>query len=151
DLVEEEGAAVRLLEEAAAIGVRVGEGAPLVPEELALEEGARDGPAVHRHEGAPRPAPLFVQRAGDQLLARPALALDEHGRVVAGDLAERGEDLLDGLAPADHAAVAPALAEGLAECPVLPPEALPLLGLLEREQHLVLLEGLAHVVVGARL
>ena len=50
DLVEEQRAAVRLLEEAALARLRAGEGAPLVPEELALDELARDGGAVDLDE-----------------------------------------------------------------------------------------------------
>ena len=42
DLVEEDRAAVRELEGAAAVAVRPGEGAAHVPEELALDELARD-------------------------------------------------------------------------------------------------------------
>jgi len=42
DLVEEEGAAVGLLEQAALLALRSGEGASLVAEELALDELARE-------------------------------------------------------------------------------------------------------------
>ena len=50
DLVEEERAAVGLLEEAALPRLRAGERAALVAEELALDELARDGRAVHLDE-----------------------------------------------------------------------------------------------------
>ena len=56
DLVEEERPAVRLLEEAAALLLRAGEGAPLVAEELTLDELARDGRAVDLHERVRRRA-----------------------------------------------------------------------------------------------
>ena len=53
DLVEEEGAAVGLLEAApVAPLVRAGEGALLVAEQLALEERLGQRGAVDRHEGA---------------------------------------------------------------------------------------------------
>ena len=52
DLVEEERAAVRLLEEPALLLLRAGEGAALVAEQLALDELARDRGAVHLHERA---------------------------------------------------------------------------------------------------
>src|SRR5690606_14608997 len=79
DLVEEERAAVRLLEQARLVARRVGERAAPVPEELALEQVLGDGAAVDRDEG-PRPARRpGVERAGDELLADAALAGDERG------------------------------------------------------------------------
>jgi hypothetical protein len=51
DLVEEEGPAVGLLEEAPAGGDGAGEGAPGVAEELALQQRLGDGSAVHRDKG----------------------------------------------------------------------------------------------------
>ena len=56
DLVEEEGAAVGDLEQAALAADRAGEGALLVAEELALDELGRDGRAVHLDELAARRA-----------------------------------------------------------------------------------------------
>ena len=52
DLVEEEGAAVGQLEAAPVLAVRPGEGAPLVAEQLRLEERLRQRGHVHRHERA---------------------------------------------------------------------------------------------------
>ena len=52
-LVEEEGSAVGLLEQARPIAVGAGEGAPGVAEELALEQGVREGRAVDGDEGVP--------------------------------------------------------------------------------------------------
>jgi hypothetical protein len=59
DLVEEDGAAARVLEEAAAIAFGAGERAADVPEELALEERVRDRGAVLDEEWrvAPRATP----------------------------------------------------------------------------------------------
>ncbi len=51
DLVEEQRAAVRLQEEAGARAARVGEGAPRVTEELALEQRLGNRGAVDRDEG----------------------------------------------------------------------------------------------------
>ena len=56
DLVEKERAAVRLLEEPAALEHRAGERAPLVAEQLALDELARDRRAVDLDEGLVRRA-----------------------------------------------------------------------------------------------
>ena len=70
DLVEEQRAAVRLLEEAALLRLGAGERAPLVAEELALDELARDGGAVHLHERAVHARREPVDGARDELLAR---------------------------------------------------------------------------------
>ena len=81
DLVEEERAPVGQLEEADPPGDGAGEGALLVAEELALDQPLGDRGAVDRDQrpgGAPA---VRVDRAGDELLAGPALAGDEHGGV----------------------------------------------------------------------
>ena len=78
DLVEQDGAAVGLAEEALAIAVGAGERAAHVAEELALEEVRRDGAAVDAEE---RPLRARARRCGrprDDLLAGAALAGDEH-------------------------------------------------------------------------
>src|SRR3989442_14467402 len=80
DLVQEQRAACGGLELADAPLDRTREGAALVAEELTLEELVRDGRAVDRHEGSAARG-VVVDGLGDQLLARPGLALDEHGRV----------------------------------------------------------------------
>ena len=69
DLVEEQRAAVRGLEEALAVFVGAGEGALAVAEELGLEQGLGDGTAVHRHEGLPGPRRHLVNGARHQFLA----------------------------------------------------------------------------------
>ena len=56
DLVEEERAAVGLDEHARRVGARVGEGAALVAEQLALEQRVGDGGAVERRRTAARAA-----------------------------------------------------------------------------------------------
>src|SRR5690606_36300990 len=86
DLVEEEGPAVGLLELADVAGVRAGEGAVLVPEELALHELARDRGAVDDDERPALPVRVVVDGAGDELLAGPALALDRDREVAADRL-----------------------------------------------------------------
>ena len=86
DLVEEDCSAVRRLELADLELVGAGEGTALVTEELALQELAWHGGAVDLHE---RPGPAdgaVVDRACDQLLARPGLAGHEYGDIDAGGL-----------------------------------------------------------------
>ncbi len=99
NLVEEERAAVRLLEHAAAGPVGTREGALVVAEELRLEERARDGAAVDRDERAGAPRRAAMDREGDELLAGARLARDEHRGVGGRDLPDELADLV-GLARA---------------------------------------------------
>src|SRR6202012_5153426 len=84
DLVEEQGPAVRLFEEAAASAARVGEGAGFVTEELRLEQRRRQARGVDRHEWTRATRALFVDQARDDVLAGAALAGDEDRRESAG-------------------------------------------------------------------
>ncbi len=88
DLVEEDGAAVGRLELADLELVGPREGAALVPEHLALEELAGHGSAVDLDEGPGPAGRELVDRAGDEVLAGPGLAGDEHGDIDAGRLGE---------------------------------------------------------------
>ena len=83
DLVEEERAPVGLLEESAPRLACVGEGAPLVPEELILEQRLGDGARVQVDEGALPPGTGVVHRAGEDGLAGAGLSLDEDGGQAA--------------------------------------------------------------------
>ena len=89
DLVEEEGAAVALLELADAAAVGAGEGALLVAEQLALQQVLGDGGAVQRQERRLGAGAVLVDGTGDQFLARAALAGDQHGECLVGDSADR--------------------------------------------------------------
>ena len=103
DLVEEERPAVGELEAPRLAGHGARERAALVAEELALDELLRDGRAVDLDERLVLAARVLVQRAGDELLARPALARDEHrGRRVGHSLEDRVE-LRDAVRRADDA------------------------------------------------
>src|SRR4029077_11743949 len=77
DLVEEEGAGRGRFELALAVRHRSRERALDVPEHLALDQLAGDGRAVELDERAIPAGREGVDRARDQLLARPALARDE--------------------------------------------------------------------------
>jgi hypothetical protein len=83
DLVEEQGSGLRELEPPELFLKRAGEGAALVTEQLRLDQGFRDGGRVDGHEGLLPAGPQAVNGTGDQLLARAALARDEHRRVGA--------------------------------------------------------------------
>ena len=95
DLVEEDGAPVGHLEASPPLAHGAGEGSLLVPEELRLDEGLREGHAVHRHEGLLLPRRVLVQGLGEELLARPALSEEQDGHVLPGHGIHVGKGLLD--------------------------------------------------------
>ena len=84
DLVEEEGAAVGLLEIALALADRAGEGALLVAEELGVDGAFGDGAAVDGQVFPGPAAAVLVDDLGDVLLADAALACDQDGQVRGG-------------------------------------------------------------------
>src|SRR5215468_2413213 len=148
DLVEEQRTAIGQLELAAPSCHRAGEGAALVAEELGLDQLLGDGGAVHLHERAIGARGAGVYGPGHQLLARPAVAVDQHAaRGGRGDV-DLLAQLLDGCALA-HDLLAPL--HPLAQAPVLLLET----GMLEspRGDQEGLLEGerLLDEVVGAQL
>src|SRR5581483_995177 len=93
DLVEEERTALRRLEDPGLRALRAGEGAALVAEERALEERVGERPAVLGVEGAAAPRREGVERASDDLLARPRLAVDEDRRIGRRRLARERDHL----------------------------------------------------------
>src|SRR5439155_15430376 len=117
DLVEEERALVGELELPELLGVGVGERALLVPEELALEERLRDGGAVERDERTSGARAPVVDRLGDQLLPRAALAGDEDGGAELRDGLDGLEDLLHLRRVPDDVADVVAVADLAAELP----------------------------------
>ncbi len=97
DLVEEDRPRVGQLELAGLVGPGVGEGPLDVAEEFALDEVAGHGPAVDDDEGPVLARAGEVDRPGDELLARAALAADEDGAIDAAHLLH---ELEDGVHPA---------------------------------------------------
>ena len=93
DLVEQQRPAVGRLEQARPVLGRAGERAARVPEELALEERLGDGAAVDRDERPRRARGLVVDQPRDPLLARAALAGDEHGGIDLGHPARQVHEL----------------------------------------------------------
>ncbi len=96
DFVHEDGAAVGLLELADAAAVGAGERPALVAEKLALQERLGDRRAVDGQERGPAAAAVLVNGPGNHLLARAALAQDQHGDVLRGDSADGLVELLHG-------------------------------------------------------
>src|SRR5206468_1183488 len=127
-LVKQERPARRGFDKAALVFVRARERALLVSEQLRLDKLRRDGRAVDAYVWPAGAIALRVERAGDKLLARAALAFDEHGGV-----GWRGRAY--GLDNPAHPRVAPGDAERLA--PVFGRERLP--------ERLVLASNLAEL------
>ena len=97
DLVQEECAAVGLLELARMVGMGIGKCALDVAEEFAFEQGLRDGAGVYRHHRLVLPQAPGVNLAGQHVLAGSVLAGDEDGGVGGGDFVQ-------GLADGGHGA-----------------------------------------------
>jgi len=93
-----------------------GEGPPLVAEELAQEQLAGQGPAVHDLEALRPPAAQPVDRRGQQFLARARLALDQDRDIERPDPLHAPEECLHRGTPADDARV---LGEGAPRPPDL--------------------------------
>ena len=94
DFVEEDRAAVGLLELADLLLGGAGERPFLVAEQLRLDQLLGNRRAVHLHEPLAAAQAVAVDRPRDQLLADAALALDQHGRVGRRRAADRGHHLL---------------------------------------------------------
>src|SRR5262249_15400755 len=146
DFVEEERASRRQLDLADAIVDGPGEGAPLVPEELALEQRVREGRAVDGHEAPALALTLEMDRARGELLAGTRLAVDEHRRVVLREHADGLEDLVHHPVPAHHVGERVPVGELVAQVVDLVEQATLLEYLLGREEDLLLLERLRDVV-----
>ena len=86
DLVEEQAAAVGVLDAPDALALRAGEGTALVAEQLALEDALRNRRAVEGDELAPGARAEVVQAARHQFLAAAGLAADQHVDRRAGQL-----------------------------------------------------------------
>ena len=91
DFVEEQRAAVGLLEPADALLVGARERALLVSEQLRFEEVLLQRGAVHLDEVARRAQRVVMNGAGDQLLAGSRFAADQHRRVALRHLLDDGE------------------------------------------------------------
>ncbi len=149
DFVEEQAAAVGLLEAADALLVGAGEGALLVAEQLGLEQVLLQRGAVHLDEVAAGARRVVVDGAGDQLLAGARFAADQDRRVAARDLLDDVEDALQRAAGADDAVEVVDVALGVPEIVDLVPQAPVLQRLVDLDLHLLDLERLRHVVEGA--
>ena len=151
DLVEEEAAAVGLLEAADPLLVGAGERALLVAEELGFEQVLLERRAVHLDEVPARAQRVVVDGAGDELLAGARLAADQHRRVALRHLLHDAEHALQRAARADDAVEVVDVVLRVAEVVELVAHAPELERLLDLDLHLLDLERLLHVVEGADL
>ena len=92
---------MRGLEEADTILMRAGEGSARVTEELALDQGVRDGSEIVRNERTRGPGRERVQGARDELLAGPGLSQDQNGGMASGERANAVAQTTDPAAPSD--------------------------------------------------
>jgi len=108
DLVQEDRAEVRGLEEARLRPPGVRERAPLVAEQLRLDQRLGDRRAVHVDEGALGTRPVAVEEAGDEILTGSGLTLNQDrgqpagGLVAAEEPAQRLPSGLDRGAPTEQ-------------------------------------------------
>ena len=105
DFVEEDGAAVGLLEEADAVLVGAGEGAALVAEQLGFEQLVRQRAAVLDDEALVAATAAVVDGACQQFLAGARFAGDEHRDVVRRHTLRQFADLVQRAAGRAHQAV----------------------------------------------
>ena len=89
-----------------------------------------------------------VDGLGDQLLARAALARDQHPRIGGSHFFDQAEDLLDRRRRADHLVALQALLEERVAFPFQPR---PLQGVLQRDQDALPLDRFLQEVEGADL
>ena len=102
DLVEEDGPAVGLLQNADFVANCAGEAAPEVPKQLGLEQRLGQACAVQHHEGVVGPRRLQVHVPGDDILAGTGLTRDQDLGVTARNLAGEVQHLSPRVASADH-------------------------------------------------
>ena len=96
DFVQQQGAAVGILELAHAPRHGAGEGALLVAEQFALQQIRRNGAAVDRDEGLAGARATVMHGARHQFLASPRFPLQEHRRHAARHLLDQRAHLLHG-------------------------------------------------------
>ena len=119
DLVQEQRAPLGELESPLLARLGAGERAPLVAEQLRLDERVGQRGAAHLDERLPGPRRVVVDGVGDELLAGPRLAAHEHRGVGRRHLRDLGVDLPHGAAGADDVGEVVALLELAAQVDVL--------------------------------
>ena len=147
DLVEEQRTFVRDLEEPHPIRDRAGERALRVSEELGLQELSGNRRAVDGGETALGPGAQAMNGPSEHLLARAALAGDEHRGIVLGHPARQLKQVPHGAALENHEIAQGIDAQARAESLDLAAESFPLFGLPNGHDHFVRTKRLWQVVV----
>jgi hypothetical protein len=83
-LIEKQRPGVRFFEQPRFCVLRVGEGALLVAEQLAFEQGWWNGCAIHGHERSRPSGTAFMKRPGQHLFSRARISVDQHRHVAVG-------------------------------------------------------------------
>src|SRR5262249_16347483 len=103
DFIEENRAGVGGLEASSLVVHRPGECAFDMPEQLAFQEAFAEGAAVDAHVRTVGTRTQPVEGPGDQLLARPGFADEQHARPRSRHLAREAIDRTHGRAVSHHA------------------------------------------------
>ena len=148
DFVEEDRAAVRGHELPGLLAHRAGEAPLLVAEQLRFDQLLRNRRAVDLNEGLGTARRPRVERARDQLLARPALARDQDRRRGRCGQLDRLAQLAQGGRGTHQLAALGGRGLRLTALLAQPPG---LDRVADREQHLLALERLLEEVEGAAL
>ncbi|KAG9613773.1 hypothetical protein KCV01_g966, partial [Aureobasidium melanogenum] len=93
DLIEEQRAALGLLEAADMPACRAGKGARLVAKQFAFQQLSRNRGGVQRHIRLAATCAFLMQRTGHQFLARPRLAGDQHVEVAGRHAPDQAKHL----------------------------------------------------------
>ena len=149
NLVEEQGPPIRRLEPTVSLPLGACERAPLVAEQLCLDEGLGQGTAVHRHERSVAARPPVVEHAGDQLLASPAFARDHRGGIRLGDGLDQREEATHGRRLTDQQRLGLLIRQGGARLVQLGTQTANRSDTLQAVKQVVGLEGLRQIVVRA--
>src|SRR6266571_1536463 len=151
DLVEEDGSAVGELELSLLPPDRPRERAPLVPEQLALDEIDGDGRAVDRDEGGLPPGRVEMDGLGHELLPHAAFAENEHRAACRGHLKDLVPHPPHPRRPAHQIADEILAAQLVLKMNGAVARVPPLQDALQPGTNLGLLQGTHQVVVGAVL
>ena len=119
DFIEKDRSAIGELEASLLLLHGAGERPALMSKELALDQGGRQGAAIHFDHDRAFASTRSMNRTRDQLLARSSFAKEQHGRISFSDELDSPEDLLHRRrAPEDLAEVEVSV-EGLTQIHVL--------------------------------
>ena len=102
DLIQEQGAAAGVVDQAGLGHLGIGEGAAAVAEQFALDQAVGNGAAIDRHEGKIPARAGVVDFACGDFLAGAGFALDQHLHVAGGKALQLRPHRDDCLGLADH-------------------------------------------------